>query len=153
MPWIEGAILALLLVCCTPLPLPPGEEAFWRHEREGRESWEPCAKRFGVSWEESTEFIKQAEIRCDSGQGKACEQMAFVEVQACQIFADYTESNKFAAKACALREVSGCRLQLRLCDAGKVSCSADLRRKLQKKILDAEADASSQRGSSLKKEE
>lgn len=150
---IETAILALAVVRCTPIPLPPGEEAFWRREREGIESWGPCAKRFGVPFGNANEFVRQAQAGCDAGQGKACEQMAFVELEGCQLFADYTQSNRLAENACALREVSGCRLQLQLCDAGKVPCSADVRRTLQKRTIDAEADARLKRGRSPVEEE
>jgi hypothetical protein len=128
--WIQGVTLLLLAARCTPIPLPPGEEEAWRRNSDRRESWAPCEKRFNVPWRQGDGFTHDAEVRCDSGQGKACEQRAFVEVN-CQMFSDRIQANKFAGRACALGEVAGCLLQIQLCDTRKARCSPETRKSLE----------------------
>lgn len=116
-------ILAYLALRCTPLPLPPGEEETWRRNNDRRESWAPCEKRFNVPWTDAERFTRDARARCDGGQGAACAQMAFVERDGCQMFADPQLASDFAGRACALRELSGCQLQRQLCDSGTIRCA------------------------------
>jgi hypothetical protein len=123
-------MLILLAVRCTPIPLPPGEEEAWRRNNARRESWAPCEKRFNVPWRQGDSFARDAQTHCESGQGPACGQLAFIELNGCQMFVDRELATVFAGKACALGELSGCLLQIQICDTAKVPCPPETRKSL-----------------------